>query len=151
MRSGTENVPGIAGMGLATEMIYNNLSEKIDRLYELKDYMIDRLSKIEDVRINSGKGRDVAPQIVNASFIGVRSEVLLHALETKNIYVSAGSACNSNKHVSSNTLKQMGLKPEEIESAIRFSFNLQTSKEEVDYAVDTIKEMLPKLRIFVRK
>lgn len=151
MRSGTENVPGIAGIGKATEMIYTGLDEKINRLYELKDYMIDELEKIEHVKIHSLKGRDVAPQIVNASFVGVRSEVLLHSLEMKNIYVSAGSACNNNKHAKSNTLKQMGCSAEEVESAIRFSFELDTTKEEIDYALDTIKEMLPKLRLFTRK
>lgn len=151
MRSGTENVPGIAGLGVAAKKIYEMLDENIGRLYDLKDYLIDELSKIEDVRINSTKGRDFAPQIVNASFIGVRSEVMLHSLEDKNIFVSAGSACSTNKHVVSATLKGLKLKDEEIESAIRFSFCINTTKEEIDYAIDTIKELLPRLRIFKRK
>lgn len=151
MRSGTENVPGIAGIGLASELVYKNFKENIDKLYELKDYMIDELSKIEDVKINSTKGRDSAPQIVNASFVGVRSEVLLHSLEDRNVFVSAGSACSTNKHVESATLKTMGLKKEEIDSAIRFSFCIFTNKEEIDYALDNIRELLPKLRLYKRR
>lgn len=151
MRSGTENVPGIAGIGVAAKKIYENFDENIDRLYELKDYLIDELSKIENVRIHSKKGRDFAPQIVNASFGGVRSEVLLHSLEDRKIYVSAGSACSTNKHTVSATLKGIGLDFDEIESAIRFSFCIFTTKEEIDYTVSVINELLPRLRLFRRK
>lgn len=151
MRSGTENVPGIAGIGRAAEIIYAGLDEKMDHLNELKDYMIDELSKLENVRINSTKGRDSAPQIVNASFVGVRSEVLLHSLEDRNVYVSAGSACSTNKHVVSATLKGIGLKNEELESAIRFSFSIFTTKEEIDYTLDVLREILPKLRLYKRR
>lgn len=151
MRSGTENVPGIAGIGVAAKKIYENFDENIDRLYELKDYLIDELSKIENVRIHSKKGRDFAPQIVNASFVGVRSEVLLHSLEDRKIYVSAGSACSTNKHTVSATLKGIGLDFDEIESAIRFSFCIFTTKEEIDYTVSVINELLPRLRLFGRK
>lgn len=151
MRSGTENVPGIAGIGKAAELIYKGIDEKITRLYELKDYMTDELSKLEDVKVNSTKGRDSAPQIVNASFVGIRSEVLLHSLEERNIYVSAGSACSTNKHAVSATLKGIGLKNEEIESAIRFSFSIFTTKEEIDYTLDVLRELLPKLRLYKRR
>lgn len=151
MRSGTENVPGIAGIGVAAKKIYENFDENIDRLYELKDYLIDELSKIENVRIHSKKGRDFAPQIVNASFVGVRSEVLLHSLEDRKIYVSAGSACSTNKHTVSATLKGIGLDFDEIESAIRFSFCIFTTEEEIDYTVSVINELLPRLRLFRRK
>lgn len=151
MRSGTENVPGIAGIGKAAELIYQHLEEQTDRLYELKDYMIDRLLELEQVLVNSTKGRESAPQIVNASFVGIRSEVLLHSLEERGIYVSAGSACSTNKHVVSATLKGIGLTNEEIESAIRFSFCIFTTKEEIDYTIDVLKELLPKLRIYKRR
>lgn len=151
MRSGTENVPGIAGLAVAASKVYDNLSENVKRLYELKDYMIDELQKIEDVKVHSQKGELGAPQIVNASFMGVRSEVLLHSLEDKKIYVSAGSACSTNKKSVSATLTGMGLNPDEIESAIRFSFCIFTTKEEIDYAIDAIKELLPRLRMFRRK
>ena len=151
MRSGTENVPGISGLGVAVKEIYKNLNEKIDRLYDMKDYMIDELNKLDNVKLNTEKGREWAPHIVNASFIGVRSEVLLHSLEEKNIFVSSGSACSSNKNTVSATLKGIGLKKEEIKSAIRFSFGVFTTKEEIDYTLDTIKELLPMLRLYTRK
>lgn len=151
MRSGTENVPGYAGLALASEMVYKGTPKNVEKLYELKDYLIDELSKIENVRINTTKGRDSAPQIVNASFIGVRSEVLLHSLEERSVFVSAGSACSTNKNTVSATLKSMGLNDDEIESAIRFSFCIFTTKEEIDYAVEVINELLPKLRRFTRK
>ena len=151
MRSGTENVPGIAGLAVAASKVYENLSDNVKRLYELKDYLIDELQKIEDVKVHSQKGWAGAPQIVNASFLGVRSEVLLHSLEDKKIYVSAGSACSTNKKSVSATLTGMGLNPDVIESSIRFSFCIFTTKEEIDYAIGAIKELLPRLRMFRRK
>lgn len=151
MRSGTENVPGIAGIGVAAEKIYEDFQTNVDRLYELKDYATDRFSELENVKINSTKGRNSAPHIVNVSFMGVRSEVMLHSLEERNIFVSSGSACSSHKHTKSATLKGMGLKDDEIESAVRFSFSIHTTKEEIDYAVETVRELLPQLRRFTRK
>ncbi|MDE6944194.1 MAG: cysteine desulfurase, partial [Lachnospiraceae bacterium] len=97
MRSGTENVPGIAGLAKAADLVYANLDQDVDRMYELRQMLIDGVSRIEDVRVNGCPGRDGAPHIVSLSVRGVRSEVLLHALEEKEIYVSAGSACSSNK------------------------------------------------------
>ncbi len=152
MRSGTENVPAIAGLGEAVKYSYDNFNEKIEKLYSLKDYFIDEVSKIDNVKINSKKGKESAPHIVSVSFIGVRSEVMLHTLEDRDIFVSAGSACSSNKQKNvSATLKGIGLKPEEIDSTIRFSFCYETTKEEIDYAVDVIKENIAMLRRYVRK
>lgn len=152
MRSGTENVPAIAGLGEAVKYSYDNFNEKIEKLYSLKDYFIDEVSKIDNVKINSKKGQESAPHIVSVSFIGVRSEVMLHTLEDRGIFVSAGSACSSNKQKNvSATLKGIGLKPEEIDSTIRFSFCYETTKEEIDYAVDVIKENIAMLRKYVRK
>lgn len=152
MRSGTENVPAIAGLGEAVKYSYDNFNEKIEKLYSLKDYFIDEVSKIDNVKINSKKGQESAPHIVSVSFIGVRSEVMLHTLEDRGIFVSAGSACSSNKQKNvSATLKGIGLKPEEIDSTIRFSFCYETTKEEIDYAVDVIKENIAMLRRYVRK
>lgn len=152
MRSGTENVPAIAGLGEAVKYSYDNFNEKIEKLYSLKDYFIDEVSKIDNVKINSKKGKESAPHIVSVSFIGVRSEVMLHTLENRGIFVSAGSACSSNKQKNvSATLKGIGLKPEEIDSTIRFSFCYETTKEEIDYAVDVIKENIAMLRRYVRK
>ncbi|WP_031555743.1 cysteine desulfurase family protein [Lachnospira multipara] len=152
MRSGTENVPAIAGLGKAVELIYNEyFDEKINHLYEIKDYLIDGLTKIEDVKINSKKGDLSAPQIVSASFKNVRAEVLLHALEEKEIYVSSGSACSSNKPGLSNTLVAIGLPNDLLDSTIRFSFNYGTSKEEIDYTLEVLNTLVPQLRRFIRR
>ncbi|MDE6698160.1 MAG: cysteine desulfurase [Lachnospiraceae bacterium] len=152
MRSGTENVPAIAGLGEAVKLCYKDFNEKIEKLISIKDYFIDEISVIENIKINSKKGMEGAPHIVSVSFIGVRSEVMLHTLEERDIYVSAGSACSSNKQKNvSATLKGIGLKPEEIDSTIRFSFSCDTTKEEIDYTIDVIKENISVLRKFIRK
>lgn len=152
MRSGTENVPAIAGLGKAVELIYNSdFDKKIEHLYEVKDHLIDGLEKMEDVQINSKRDGESAPQIVSASFKDVRAEVLLHALEEKNIFVSSGSACSSNKPGLSNTLVAIGLANNLLDSTIRFSFNYETSIEEIDYALEVLNTLVPQLRRFVRK
>lgn len=150
MRNGTMNTPGIAGMGLAAVEAYQDFEAKIDRLYELKEYFVEQVSQIEGARVNGKIGRDSAPQIVSVSFEGVRSEVLLHALEDKHIYVSAGSACASNHPALSSTLLAIGLPTNLQESTIRFSFCYETTKEELDYALDALKELLPMLRKYRR-
>ena len=96
LRSGTENVPGIAGLGLASEMIYRDLDRKTETMRQLKAYLLDGLSKIEHTKVHGFTDENSAPHIVSAGFAGVRSEVLLHALEDKGICVSSGSACASN-------------------------------------------------------
>ena len=151
MRSGTENVPGIAGMGLAAKEAYENFEEKIFKMIELKDYFIDRVTSIENVLVNSSKGEEGAPHVISVSFIGVRSEVMLHSLEDKNIYISSGSAGSSNKPSVSATLKGIGLKPEQIDSTVRFSLSYDTTKEELDYAVEVIAGMIELLRKFTRR
>lgn len=150
MRSGTENVPGIAGMGVAAKLMYTDHGEKMQSMITLKDYMIDRLSEIDGVTVNSLSGDLSAPQIVSASFLGVRSEVLLHALEDKEIYVSSGSACSSNHPAVSGTLKGIGVKPDLLDSTLRFSFGVYNTKEEVDYCIEVLKELLPVLRRYQR-
>ncbi|MDF2889177.1 MAG: Cysteine desulfurase [Lacrimispora sp.] len=150
MRSGTENVPGVAGLSAAASFMYTNHREKIREITELKDYLIDRLPEIEGVVINSLKGELSAPQIVSASFSGIRSEVLLHALEEREIYVSSGSACSSNHPAVSGTLKGIGVKPELLDSTLRFSFGVFNTREEVDYCIETLKELLPALRRYQR-
>ena len=151
MRSGTENVPGIAGIGQAAKDCYDHLEENVGIMTELKDYLIDRLSEIDDVTINSRKGSEGAPHIVSASFRGVRSEVLLHALEDKGIYISAGSACSSNRPAVSRTLKAMNVEKDLLESTVRFSFSKFNTKEEIDYCMEQLKELLPVLRKYVRR
>lgn len=151
MRSGTENVPGIAGLALAAKMMYADMEQDVYRLYELKTYFQKRLMQIDDVVINGPLYEDGAPHIVSASFVGVRSEVLLHALEDRGIYVSAGSACASNKHTVSATLSAMGIQQALLDCTIRFSFSIFTTKEELDYTLKCLEEILPMLRRFVRK
>ncbi len=152
MRSGTQNVPAIAGIGLAAKENYNGLTEKIGRMNELKDYFIDRVSKLPNVKINSKKGEEGAPHIVSVSFLGVRSEVMLHTLEEYDIFISAGSACSSNKKAhQSDTLKGIGLTNEELDSTVRFSFSYMTTMEEVSYCVDIIEQNLEMLRKYIRK
>lgn len=150
MRSGTENVPGVAGLARAVEEIYANLDEEVERLYTLKQRFIDGVLNLENVRINGLTGRESAPHIVSVSVPGVRSEVLLHALEDRGIYVSAGSACSSNKPMPSATLKAIGVRKELLESTIRFSFSVFTTQEEIDYTIQALYEMVPMLRRYTR-
>ena len=148
MRSGTENVPGIVGLGKATELIYQDHKEKVKHIRAVKEHFIDRvMAEIPNVKDNSGE----APHIASISFLGVRSEVLLHALEEKGIYVSAGSACSSNKPEVSGTLRGIGLDKEHYESTLRFSFSIYNTVEEADACVKCLKELLPVLRKFTRK
>lgn len=150
LRSGTENVPGIAGLGAAAKEMYREHEEKVAQLCALKDYMMERLKELAGVTFNSLPGLLSAPQILSASFEGVRSEVLLHALEEKGIYVSSGSACSSGHPAVSGTLKGIGVKPQLLNSTLRFSFGLYNSREEVDCCVTALQELLPKLRKYQR-
>lgn len=152
LRSGTENVPGIAGMAKAAEMLYNHLEEDAERLYSLKDYFCEGLRKIPDIRINNPEGLEGAPHIVSLSVAGVRSEVLLHALEDKGIYVSAGSACSSNKpHTAgSATMKAIKLPEEFLDSTLRFSMSVYTTREELDYTLQVMYDIIPMLRKYTR-
>ena len=147
MRSGTENVPGIAGMARAAKLLYDGFDEDVNHMYELKEYFINEIKSIEGTTINGLTGRDSAPHVVSVSFEGItKSEVLLHALEEKGIYVSSGSACASNHPSISSTLQSIGVKRDLLSSTIRFSFSVFTTKEELDYTLDAIKTLLPVLR-----
>ena len=150
LRSGTENVPGIAGLGLAAEEMYRDHKGKVARITELKDYFIDRVQELEGVTVNSLKKSAGAPQIASVSFKGVRSEVLLHALEDKGIYVSSGSACSSNHPAISGTLRAIGVEKDLLDSTLRFSFGLFNTKEEVDICISALEELLPVLRKYYR-
>lgn len=153
LRSGTENVPAIAGMGKAAEEMYQNLDTDLDRMYALKQRLADGIFTMENVRINGLCGRDSAPHVLSVSFAGVRSEVLLHALEEREIYVSAGSACASNHPDTSGsaTLRAIGLPKELLNSTIRFSLSVFTTEEEIDYTVQVLHELVPMLRRFTRR
>lgn len=150
MRSGTENVPGIAGLARAAEMVYAGLDEDVDRMYALRKMLVEGVSRIEDVKVNGCPGREGAPHIVSLSVRGVRSEVLLHALEEKEIYVSAGSACSSNKPQISDTLKAIGVERDLLSSTIRFSLSVFTTEEEIRYTIQALEEMVPMLRKYTR-
>ena len=150
MRSGTENVPGIAGMAKAVEEIYTDFDAKVDRLYAIKGRFVKGLSAIEGVHVNCLTGRDSAPHVVSVSVQGVRSEVLLHALEDKGIYVSAGSACSSNKPSVSATLRAIGIDKQYLDSTLRFSFSFFTTEDEIDYTLHQMQEMIPMLRRYTR-
>ncbi|QOV19815.1 cysteine desulfurase [Blautia liquoris] len=150
MRSGTENVSGVAGMGKAAELIYKDLDKNCGHLYELKKHLILGLKKFPNVVIHGMNMEEGAPHIVNASFVGVRSEVMLHALEEHQIYVSAGSACSSHRRSGSATLLAIGCPKEERESAVRFSFSEFNTIEEVNYVLRVLAELLPMLRRYTR-
>lgn len=150
MRSGTDNVPGIAGLGVAAKMVYTDFDEKIEHMYQLKERLAEGFLKLPDVRLNGMEIREGAPQILSASFLGVRSEVLLHTLEEKGIYVSAGSACSSHKRKAVGTLSAMGMEAAQRESTLRFSFSEENTFEEVDYALEVIGQVLPMLRRYSR-
>lgn len=151
IRSGTENVPGIAGLGLAAKEIYDNLEEKVEKMRALKMYFIDGLRRIPYVHVHGKTGEDSAPHIVSAGFAGIRSEVLLHTLEDKGIYVSSGSACASNHPAISGVLRSIHTKREYLDSTIRFSFSEFTTKEEIDYTLETLYNCVPMLRKYTRR
>lgn len=150
-RSGTENVPGVAGLGKAAELIYRDLAEDTERLYRLKEYFVRELSRMPHIYINGPQDETGAPHIVSASIAGIRSEVLLHALEEKGVYVSSGSACSSHKHTISATLESMGIEKQLMDSTLRFSFSVFTTKEELDYTLECLDELVPMLRRYTRR
>ena len=150
VRSGTENVPGIAGMAKAAELVYANLEEDVKVLYELRQYFVKGILKMDGVQVNGLPGTGSAPHVVSVSVRGVRSEVLQHALEDRGIFVSAGSACASNHPKTSETLKAMNLEKDLLGSTIRFSFSVFTTKQELDYTLQAMYDMIPMLRRYGR-
>ena len=154
IRSGTENVPGISGMALAAKMLYEKLDTDVASLYELKKYFIENALKIDGISINGlidGAAEGTAPHIISVSVRDVRAEVLLHSLEDKGIYVSAGSACSTHKRTPSATLASIGLDKGLLESTIRISMSVLTTREEIDAVLGALGEIVPMLRRFVRK
>ncbi len=150
LRSGTENVPGIVGLAEAVKEIYTDFEAKMERLYEVKAHFIEEVTKLEGVKINGLTGKASAPQVVSVSFPGIRSEVLLHSLEDKEVYASAGSACSTNKPAVSATLKAINAPKEHLDSTLRFSFSVHTTIEEIDYCVEVLAGLLPMLRRYAR-
>lgn len=150
VRSGTENVPGIAGLGLACRKVYEKLEEDNERMYRLREKLMEGVSDIGNVQINGCPGREGAPHVASISFRGVKSEVLLHALEDRGICVSAGSACAAKHPRPSETLKAMGVERALLESTLRFSLSLFTTEEEIVYTLHTLHEIVPVLRRYSR-
>ena len=151
MRSGTDNVPGIAGLGVAADMVYTDFDKKIQHLYALKERMAEGLSKLGDVTVNGMPLMEGAPHIMSVTFHGVRSEVLLHTLEEFGVYISAGSACSSHKRKPSATLTAMGLSRADVESTVRISFCEENTFEEVDYCLEALGKTIPMLRRYARR
>lgn len=150
IRSGTENVPGIAGLSLAAKMIYDHLDEKVERMRGLKQHFIGGVTKIENTTIHGLYDETSAPHIISVGFAGIRSEVLLHALEEKGIYVSSGSACSSNHPQVSGVLKGIGASQEFLDATLRFSMSEFTTLEEIDYTLETLYNIVPTLRKYTR-
>lgn len=151
MRSGTENVPAYAGLGVAAEEIYTDFDKKIAHMYSIRDHFIDEVLQIDGVTVNGRCDHENAPHVVSVSIEGIRAEVMLHTLEEKNVYVSAGSACSSNHPAISSTLKSIGVKQNLLDSTIRFSFCVNTTMEEVDYAISVMRDVIPKLQKYTRR
>ena len=151
IRSGTENVPGIAGLGLAAQMIYQDLDEKVARMRELKTRFIEGVQEIPDTAVHGLYDETSAPHIVSVGFAGIRSEVLLHALEEKGIYVSSGSACASNHPQISGVLKGIGAGQQFLDATLRFSLSEFTTEEEIDETLKALYNIVPMLRRYTRK
>ena len=151
MRSGTENVPGIAGMALAAKLLCGNLDEDRQRLFAMKNRLIDRLREIPDIEFNGRTDETAASHILSVRVRGVRAEVLLHALEDKGIYVSSGSACSSNHPRPSETLAAIGTPASEMDNSIRMSLSVMNTMEEMDAAAQAVGEIVPLLRKYIRR
>ena len=125
--------------------------EKVERMRKLKEHFIEGVLKIEDTVIHGLPDATSAPHIISVGFAGIRSEVLLHALEEKGIYVSSGSACASNHPQVSGVLKGIGAKQEFLDATLRFSLSEFTTLEEIDYTLDTLYNIVPILRKYTRR
>jgi len=147
LRSGTENIPGIIGLGKAVEILHKNFDQEQERVKEIKTYFIKRLKEeIDHIHINSPLEEDFSPYILNVSFDYVRGEVLLHYLENKGIYVSTASACSSKGVKENRVLKAIGFNERYIEGAIRFCFSYKNTKEDIDYTIEALKESVKEIR-----
>ena len=148
-RSGTENIPGIYGLGEAVRITNKNLDKNIQEINTLKNLLKSEiLNNIENVKINSPE--DGVCHILNVSFLGVKGEVLLHYLEQKDIYVSTGSACSSKKK-GSHVLNAMNLSKDEIEGTIRFSLSCFNTEEEILETIKVLKSSVEDLRFIIKK
>ena len=151
LRPGTENVPGIVGLGLAAEMCHEKLEKNIEKMTHLRDRLKRGIeTEIDDIVVNT-KAENTAPHILNISFADVKSEVLLHSLETDGIYVSSGSACSSHKNGPSYVLTSIGVDKKMIDGSIRFSLSEFNTEEEIDYTVTKLSENVAKIRKLLKR
>ena len=163
MRSGTENVPAIAGLGEAVRVYFQNQKNYADSMYACKEHFLELLKDMPFAHPNAvfeelsdslslgERVRKTAPHVLSISFDSVRSEVLLHALEDYGVYVSSGSACSSNHPAISGTLKAIGTPDRFLDSTLRFSFCPETTTEMIDEAAKALQELVPKLSRFTVK
>lgn len=151
LRPGTENVPGIAGFGLAAKLATEDMENKTKRMNELRNRLLSRITnEIGDISVNTPK-EGCAPHILNVSFRGARSEVILHTLEKDGIYVSSGSACSSHKKAPSYVLTAIGLDRDYIDGSIRFSLSEFNREEEMDFVADKLKRAVEQIRKLMKK
>lgn len=148
LRSGTENVPGIVGLGEAIKVQQAFGSEGLDKIRNVRKVMIEALSDIDEMQINGPE--DACPYVLSLSFKGIRGEVLLHSLEGEGIYVSTGSACSSHKKEKQHVLTAIGLDSDSKEGTIRVSFSMMTTEEEVLAAAEAIKRQVAQIRLLMR-
>lgn len=147
-RSGTENVYGIVGLGKAIEIVCSEILSEGERLKNLRDHMINRiLNEIPDSRINGSLVHRLNNN-VNVCFDGLEDEGILLSLDLKGIFASSGSSCNSGSVNSSHVLQGIGLTPAQAQSSVRFTIGKCTSKDEIDYVVDSLKEIVQRHRGF---
>ncbi|MEC9488310.1 MAG: cysteine desulfurase family protein [Halanaerobium sp.] len=147
LRSGTENVPGIAGFGKAVELAVAELWDAGEKMYSLKRQLTGKLrANLADVQINGPRPDDGVPHIINLSFPGLKAEVLVNALSDAGIFVSTRSACSTHRNNPSHVLKALGLKGERLESAIRLSFSPFNTTEEISFVADRMTGIITQLR-----
>ncbi len=146
MRSGTENVPAIAGLGVAAKEAYDNLDSNREHMYAMRRRLIEGVSVIDGVSVNGHTDEASAPHVVSVSIKGnrTRAQVILNALQDGyDVFVSAGSACSSNKPAISETLKSIGLEKDLLERTIRFSFSPDNTMDEVEKAIRALEALVP--------
>ena len=152
LRSGTENTPGIAGLMAAVQAMIDLGSDMADRLMQNKLYLLSQFrAAVPELIVNGPDPESAAPHIINLGFPDVRGEVMLHALEAEQIYVSTGSACSSKKLKVSAVLTEMGIAPATAEWALRFSLSPHTTREEIAYAAQKAGAIYEQLKKYARR
>jgi cysteine desulfurase len=145
LRAGTENVPGIVGLGAAMNLVREHRTQERARILDLRKSLINGLQSIGSEVIVNGPQEAVAPHILSVSFIGADAEMMLIRLNNEGVAVSLGSACNSKSIEPSHVLTAMKLPQEQIESTLRFSLGMPTTKSEIDIFLEAITRVLPRV------